>query len=319
MLFSLRNQGRLREAMALARDHVIPGSSSRVVDPAARRPHAGHDFAGRLGRPRRGRPRLQNLCRDQPVPESHAGIQGAVWHLDAGARRNRPGRGRRYGRGPPAGRQRASRSGKAATGAAIRACITTFAACSFSGGTSRRGRRGVSKGMFSTSDGFTRINLEMGRSLVALGRGEGGHRHPRPALRGGVDGGNSYVAHTELHEALAQAWAGQAIRQRRGALPDGRAGLAPCRIHRPGSDICTPSEGRSVNPEARDRHPVVRDQCPPLTGPPPIQDDEIGSGRHPSDSRTSAGDSTRTLGCSCHPAEALLRRDTLGAHVRPPL
>jgi hypothetical protein len=28
----------------------------------------------------------------------------------------------------------------------------------------------------------------------------------QPALRGGVDGSNTYVTHTELHEALAQAF-----------------------------------------------------------------------------------------------------------------
>ena len=62
------------------------------------------------------------------------------------------------------------------------------------------------RSLFSLTDGYTRTNLELARSLVVL------HRYPeaiatlQPALRGGVDGGNTYVTHTELHEALAQAF-----------------------------------------------------------------------------------------------------------------
>jgi Flp pilus assembly protein TadD len=68
------------------------------------------------------------------------------------------------------------------------------------------------RAVFSPTDGYTRINLEMARSLMALGRGAEAVAILQPALRGGVDGSNTYVTHTELHEALAQAFerAGQA-------------------------------------------------------------------------------------------------------------
>jgi tetratricopeptide (TPR) repeat protein len=58
----------------------------------------------------------------------------------------------------------------------------------------------------SLTDGYTRINYEMARCLVQLGRGPEAVAVLRPALRGGVDGSNTYVTHTELHEAIAQAF-----------------------------------------------------------------------------------------------------------------
>jgi tetratricopeptide (TPR) repeat protein len=64
------------------------------------------------------------------------------------------------------------------------------------------------RSLFSLTDGYTRINLEMGRSLMALQRYPEAIAILQPALRGGVDGSNTYVTHTELHEALAQAFAG---------------------------------------------------------------------------------------------------------------
>jgi predicted Zn-dependent protease len=68
------------------------------------------------------------------------------------------------------------------------------------------------RAIFSTTDGFTRINLMMARSLLALHRPAEAVKILQPALRGGVDGSNTYVTHTELQEALAQAFeqAGQA-------------------------------------------------------------------------------------------------------------
>jgi len=62
------------------------------------------------------------------------------------------------------------------------------------------------QGIFSTTDGYTRTNLMMARSLLALGRNREAIAILQPALRGGVDGSNSYVSRTELHEALAQAF-----------------------------------------------------------------------------------------------------------------
>ena len=68
------------------------------------------------------------------------------------------------------------------------------------------------RSLFSLTDGYTRINLMMARSLLALHRSAEAIAVLRPAIRGGVDGSNTYTSRTELHEALAQAFeqAGQA-------------------------------------------------------------------------------------------------------------
>ena len=60
--------------------------------------------------------------------------------------------------------------------------------------------------LHSLTEGYTRINLELARSLMALGRPDEAIAVLRPALRGGVDGSNSYLTHTELHEAIAGAF-----------------------------------------------------------------------------------------------------------------
>jgi predicted Zn-dependent protease len=63
------------------------------------------------------------------------------------------------------------------------------------------------RALFSLSDGYTRINLSLARSLLALRRAEEAIAVLRPSIRGGVDGSNSYTSRTELHEAMAQAFA----------------------------------------------------------------------------------------------------------------
>lgn len=68
------------------------------------------------------------------------------------------------------------------------------------------------RSLYSTTDGYTRINLEMARSLMMLGRYRDAVAILQSALRGGVDGSNTYVTHTELHEALAHAFEGAAQR-----------------------------------------------------------------------------------------------------------
>jgi tetratricopeptide (TPR) repeat protein len=63
------------------------------------------------------------------------------------------------------------------------------------------------RSIFSPTFGFTRANLELARSLLALGRAAEAIPPLRSALRGGWDGSNLYVTRTELHELLAQAFA----------------------------------------------------------------------------------------------------------------
>jgi len=55
--------------------------------------------------------------------------------------------------------------------------------------------------------GFTRVNYELARSLMRLGRPREAVAVLQPALRGEVDASNLYVTRTELHELLGQAFA----------------------------------------------------------------------------------------------------------------
>lgn len=63
------------------------------------------------------------------------------------------------------------------------------------------------RSIFSWNYGYTRANLALAMSLVALGRAEEAIGPLQAALRGGWDGSNLYVTRTELHEQLAQAFA----------------------------------------------------------------------------------------------------------------
>lgn len=58
----------------------------------------------------------------------------------------------------------------------------------------------------SPTNGFTRINLELGKVLLRLGRPAEAIPVVSAALHGGIDGSNLYVTRTELHELLAQAF-----------------------------------------------------------------------------------------------------------------
>lgn len=58
----------------------------------------------------------------------------------------------------------------------------------------------------SPSNGFTRVNYELGRVLLRLNRPAEAIPVVRAALHGDIDGGNLYVTRTELHEILAQAF-----------------------------------------------------------------------------------------------------------------
>jgi tetratricopeptide (TPR) repeat protein len=62
------------------------------------------------------------------------------------------------------------------------------------------------RSLFSVTDGYTRTNLMMARSLLALDRAAEAIAILRPAIHGGVDGSNTYVSRTELHEAMALAF-----------------------------------------------------------------------------------------------------------------
>ncbi len=58
----------------------------------------------------------------------------------------------------------------------------------------------------SPSLGFTRINYELGKALLRLGRPREAVAALQPALRGELDSSNMYITRTELHEVLAEAF-----------------------------------------------------------------------------------------------------------------
>lgn len=64
----------------------------------------------------------------------------------------------------------------------------------------------------SPTSSFTRVNLELGRTLLRLNRPADAVPVARAALHGDVDGPNLYVSRTELHELLAQAFDRLAMR-----------------------------------------------------------------------------------------------------------
>jgi predicted Zn-dependent protease len=58
--------------------------------------------------------------------------------------------------------------------------------------------------LVSPTFGYTRINYELGRTLLALHRPGEAIRLVQGALRGGIEGEGLYVTRTELHELLAR-------------------------------------------------------------------------------------------------------------------
>ncbi|MFP5355129.1 MAG: tetratricopeptide repeat protein [Gemmatimonadota bacterium] len=74
-------------------------------------------------------------------------------------------------------------------------------------GEDEAGVRAFREAMHSPSLGFTRVNLEMARALLRLGRYAEAVAALQPALRGELDASNLYVTRTELHELLAEAFA----------------------------------------------------------------------------------------------------------------
>ena len=56
----------------------------------------------------------------------------------------------------------------------------------------------------SPTYGFTRINFELGKTLLRLNRPAEAVPVVRSALLGGLDGSNLYVTRTDLHELQAQ-------------------------------------------------------------------------------------------------------------------
>lgn len=60
--------------------------------------------------------------------------------------------------------------------------------------------------MFSWTEGLTRVNFELAKSLLQLGRPREAIAALQPAFRGSLEAANLYITRTELHELLAQAF-----------------------------------------------------------------------------------------------------------------
>jgi DNA-binding SARP family transcriptional activator/tetratricopeptide (TPR) repeat protein len=205
LLLSLRDQGRLREARALALEHRIPGSTRRVQDVAPEQVLSA-TLLQWMGRPDSAARLLhgvaQRFLASTQAPGTRA--RNATWHLTlagtaylaagdtAVVRRLADsieviGRGSTFGRDPLLHHylrgillQRAGRHAEAVD----------------------QLRRAV----YSLTDGYTQTNLALARSLLALRRSGEAIAVLRPAIRGGVDGSNTYTSRTELHEVMAEAF-----------------------------------------------------------------------------------------------------------------
>lgn len=64
----------------------------------------------------------------------------------------------------------------------------------------------LERAIFTPTHGFTRVNYELGRVLMRLNRPADAVPVVRAALHGDLDGSNLYMTRTDLHELLAQAF-----------------------------------------------------------------------------------------------------------------
>jgi tetratricopeptide (TPR) repeat protein len=205
LLISLRNQGRLREAMALAAEARIPGSGVRIPGATLELTHLRLILL-EMGRSAEAASLFLEPSGAETSAETPPGLAARIetWRLTHA--------GLALAAAGDTGRVRSL-----ADSVEVLGRLSIFGRDlrlhHFLRGLllQRQGRHADAveafrQALFSTTDGYTRINLEMARSLMVLGRLPEAIAILQPALRGGVDGSNTYVTHTELHEAAAQAF-----------------------------------------------------------------------------------------------------------------
>ena len=212
LLLSLRDQGRLREADTLIHRQRVPNTAVLLPEPG----QVPVDYALlglEMGRPevsiRAHRENVATMAR-WTTPAAYR-ARNVIWQLTL------------------AGTAHAA-AGDTAVVRRLADSLEVLGPTSFYGGRDeklhyvlrglllqREGRHAEAvdafrRSLYSLTDGYTRTNLMMARSLIALHRPAEAIAVLQPAIRGGVDGSNTYVSRTELHEALAEAFeqAGQA-------------------------------------------------------------------------------------------------------------
>jgi DNA-binding SARP family transcriptional activator/tetratricopeptide (TPR) repeat protein len=210
-LIALRNQGRLREAMALAADGRIPGGGQ--LSGASLEPDAIHAAiiafeSGAHATAVRGFRKLAAAA--NTIPQAGHRARGVTWNLThAGVAYAAAGDTATVHRladsieviGPRSLFIRSTRLHHFLRGLLLA-----------SAGRHAEAVESYRRAEYSRTEGYTRINYEMAKSLLTLGRPVEALAPLQAALRGGIDGANLYITRTELHELLAQAFAAAGIR-----------------------------------------------------------------------------------------------------------
>lgn len=198
LMLSLRDQGRLREILAMTRQSRAPGSFDLLVA-ASLLVESGHPDSGA----RLFHGEAQRLLNS---PNMLRGLQArtSVWQLVlAGTAYVAAGDtlvARRLADSVEVIGQRSSYGRDPRLHHFLRGILLQ-----------REGRHlealnHLQASIFSLTDGYTRTNLAMAHSLLMLHRPAEAIAVLRPAIHGGVDGSNSYTSRTELHEAMAEAF-----------------------------------------------------------------------------------------------------------------
>jgi DNA-binding SARP family transcriptional activator/tetratricopeptide (TPR) repeat protein len=188
-LIALRNQGRLREAKVLAEDRL---TQSIVAFESGDYPVAISGFRA-IAAAANTIPQPGHRARGMSWNLTHAGVAYAAAGDTAAVRRladsvERIGPRSLFGRG-------------AKLHFFLRGLLLAAS------GRHAEAVQSYQRSLFSTTEGYTRINYEMGKSLLALNRPGDALPLLQAALRGGIEGSNLYITRTEFHELLAQAFA----------------------------------------------------------------------------------------------------------------
>jgi tetratricopeptide (TPR) repeat protein/TolB-like protein len=205
-LIALRNQGRLREAMALAKEGRIPGGgrvSLESIGPDAINQAIVAFESGDYAVAVRGFRAL--VANANTIQEAGHRARGVTWNLThAGAAY--------AGAGDTSAVRRLADSveligPRSLFGRSARLHHFLRGLLLASAGRHAEAVESYRRAEYSRTEGYTRINFEMAKSLLALGRPVEAVAPLQAALRGGIDGSNLYMSRTELHELLAQAFA----------------------------------------------------------------------------------------------------------------